>query len=199
MKTIVLTSLDCSQVQQGQFEEESEEAQEAGVGRARQGQGRGKRWLAGQRARSEGVSTLATWRRIWVWLGIEQRERQWRGEWQLRNERGVGQEDVHAEAAHSKAAHHWAHRTRHVSHWKAVSAGVSRTGIFTLTFTLSEYSHRYPSTLDEFYKARLPGMFEEERADKRMKLPTPETWETQVSLKGNKASTWQDLIGQCLS
>ena len=28
-----------------------------------------------------------------------------------------------------------------------------------------------------------------------MKLKIPETWETQVSMKGNKASTWQDLIG----
>ena len=28
-----------------------------------------------------------------------------------------------------------------------------------------------------------------------MKLKTPETWETQVSLKGNKATTWQDLLG----
>ena len=27
-----------------------------------------------------------------------------------------------------------------------------------------------------------------------MKLPTPETWETQVSSKGNKASTWEELI-----
>jgi len=29
-----------------------------------------------------------------------------------------------------------------------------------------------------------------------MKLKTPETWETQVSLKGNKPATWQDLIGK---
>lgn len=28
-----------------------------------------------------------------------------------------------------------------------------------------------------------------------MKLPIPETWETQVSLKGNKAKTWEDLLG----
>ena len=28
-----------------------------------------------------------------------------------------------------------------------------------------------------------------------MKLPTPETWETQVALKGNKASTWEQLLG----
>jgi len=54
---------------------------------------------------------------------------------------------------------------------------------------------RYPATLDEFYQARLPGTFDETKAGKRMKLPVPETWETQVAFKGNKASTWQDLIG----
>lgn len=55
---------------------------------------------------------------------------------------------------------------------------------------------RYPLTPEEFYQRRLPGMWEEERAGKRMKLPVPETWETQVSLKGNKAETWQDLLGR---
>ena len=29
---------------------------------------------------------------------------------------------------------------------------------------------------------------------KRMKLPTPETWETHLSHHGNKASTWEELI-----
>ncbi|XP_055874450.1 telomerase protein component 1-like isoform X1 [Biomphalaria glabrata] len=53
---------------------------------------------------------------------------------------------------------------------------------------------KYPNTMEEFYKSRLPGTWEEERAGKRMKLPIPETWETQVSLKGNKAKTWEDLI-----
>ncbi|XP_013407026.1 telomerase protein component 1 isoform X1 [Lingula anatina] len=53
---------------------------------------------------------------------------------------------------------------------------------------------RYPETLEEFYKSRLPGTWDEERAGKRMKLPTPETWETQVSMKGNKAEVWQDLL-----
>lgn len=33
-------------------------------------------------------------------------------------------------------------------------------------------------------------------ANKRMKLPIPETWETQLSLHGNKASTWETLIGK---
>lgn len=51
-------------------------------------------------------------------------------------------------------------------------------------------------TMEEFYRSRLPGTFEEERAGKRMKLPVPETWETQVSLKGNKASTWEELLSK---
>ncbi|CAF0781386.1 unnamed protein product [Adineta steineri] len=53
---------------------------------------------------------------------------------------------------------------------------------------------RYPETSEQFYLSRLPGVFEGERANKRMKLPTPETWETQISLKGNKAAVWQQLI-----
>ena len=55
---------------------------------------------------------------------------------------------------------------------------------------------RYPESSEAFYVSRLPGTYEEERAGKRMKLPTPETWETQVSLRGNKARTWEDLIGK---
>jgi telomerase protein component 1 len=53
---------------------------------------------------------------------------------------------------------------------------------------------KYPDDLESFYESKLPGTFDETRAGKRMKLPTPETWETQVSLKGNKASTWEELI-----
>jgi telomerase protein component 1 len=34
---------------------------------------------------------------------------------------------------------------------------------------------RYPETSEIFYQSRLPGVFEPERANKRMKLPTPET------------------------
>ncbi len=34
---------------------------------------------------------------------------------------------------------------------------------------------RYPETSELFYLSRLPGVFEPERANKRMKLPTPET------------------------
>lgn len=41
-------------------------------------------------------------------------------------------------------------------------------------------------------------MLFQEKAGKRMKLPIPETWETQVSLKGNKPSTWEQLLGEQL-
>jgi telomerase protein component 1 len=34
---------------------------------------------------------------------------------------------------------------------------------------------RYPETSEAFYQSRLPGVFEGDRAKKRMKLPTPET------------------------
>lgn len=34
---------------------------------------------------------------------------------------------------------------------------------------------KYPATSEEFYLSRLPGVFQGERANKRMKLPTPET------------------------
>eukprot|EP01133_Synstelium_polycarpum_P005272 gene5272-6110_t len=53
---------------------------------------------------------------------------------------------------------------------------------------------KYPSSHDEFVKLRLPGEYEGERAGKRMKLPIPETWETLLSEKGNKASTWEELM-----
>ena len=35
---------------------------------------------------------------------------------------------------------------------------------------------RYPETSDAFYLSRLPGVYEPERSNKRMKLPTPETY-----------------------
>ena len=53
---------------------------------------------------------------------------------------------------------------------------------------------RYPNDPEEFRRSRLPGMWDQDRAGKRMKLTTPETWETQVSTKGNKAKIWEDLI-----
>lgn len=59
---------------------------------------------------------------------------------------------------------------------------------------MSIIGKKYPSTQEDFAKSGLPGNFERERAGKRMKLPVPETWETLLSAKGNKASTWEELI-----
>jgi len=53
---------------------------------------------------------------------------------------------------------------------------------------------KYPSTEAEFRVSGLYGNFEHEKAGRRMKLPTPETWETLLSEKGNKSSTWEELI-----
>lgn len=53
---------------------------------------------------------------------------------------------------------------------------------------------RYPRNAEEFRKAGLPGNFNPELASTRIKLPVPETWETMLSEKGNKAGTWESLI-----
>ena len=53
---------------------------------------------------------------------------------------------------------------------------------------------RYPEDPEAFRRSGLPGIWDQDKAGKRMKLPTPETWETQVSLRGNKASIWEELI-----
>ncbi|XP_032712839.1 telomerase protein component 1 [Lontra canadensis] len=54
--------------------------------------------------------------------------------------------------------------------------------------------YRYPSSLQMFSRSRLPGPWDSSRAGKRMKLPQPETWERELSLRGNKASVWEELI-----
>ncbi|KAL4692612.1 hypothetical protein H8959_016422 [Pygathrix nigripes] len=48
--------------------------------------------------------------------------------------------------------------------------------------------YRYPSNLQLFSRSRLPGPWDSSRAGKRMKLSRPETWERELSLRGNKAS-----------
>ncbi|XP_022253025.1 telomerase protein component 1-like [Limulus polyphemus] len=53
---------------------------------------------------------------------------------------------------------------------------------------------KYPEEPELFRRSGLPGVWEEERAGVRMKLPVPETWETQVSARGNNAEVWQELI-----
>ncbi|KAM9715164.1 telomerase protein component 1 isoform 1-T1 [Dama dama] len=53
---------------------------------------------------------------------------------------------------------------------------------------------RYPSNLQAFSRSHLPGPWDSSRAGKRMKLARPETWERELSLRGNKATVWEELI-----
>lgn len=54
--------------------------------------------------------------------------------------------------------------------------------------------YRYPSTLELFSRSHLPGPWDSSRAGQRMKLQRPETWERELSLRGNRASVWEELI-----
>ncbi|XP_043199148.1 telomerase protein component 1-like [Amphibalanus amphitrite] len=53
---------------------------------------------------------------------------------------------------------------------------------------------KYPADPDAFRRSGLPGTFDSSRSGQRMRLPVPETWETQVAQRGNKAEVWQQLI-----
>ncbi|KAF8565459.1 hypothetical protein P879_09423 [Paragonimus westermani] len=52
----------------------------------------------------------------------------------------------------------------------------------------------YPSDAFEFVKAGLDGNWDPKMAGQRMKLPTPLTWETELSKGGNTAESWRKLI-----
>jgi len=55
---------------------------------------------------------------------------------------------------------------------------------------------RYPENEDVFNASKLAqsGQFKPKLAGKRMKIPTPRTWETEVSMKGNRAEVWESLV-----
>ncbi|GFS98075.1 telomerase protein component 1 [Nephila pilipes] len=53
---------------------------------------------------------------------------------------------------------------------------------------------KYPETAEVFRKSGLPGIWDHKKAGQRMKLPIPETWETQISAHGNKACIWEKLL-----
>uniref|UniRef100_T1JIE1 TROVE domain-containing protein n=1 Tax=Strigamia maritima TaxID=126957 RepID=T1JIE1_STRMM len=61
-------------------------------------------------------------------------------------------------------------------------------------FVMGILQRKYPQNLADFWSSGLPGMWDEERSGKRMKLATPETWETQLCLHGNRALIWEKLI-----
>ncbi|XP_006883338.1 PREDICTED: telomerase protein component 1 [Elephantulus edwardii] len=54
--------------------------------------------------------------------------------------------------------------------------------------------YKYPSNIQLFSQSHLPGPWDSSKAGKRMKLPQPETWERVLSLRGNKAAVWEELI-----
>uniref|UniRef100_A0A6B2KVX3 TROVE domain-containing protein n=1 Tax=Arcella intermedia TaxID=1963864 RepID=A0A6B2KVX3_9EUKA len=61
-------------------------------------------------------------------------------------------------------------------------------------YVMSLLGKKYPRDQKEFIDSGLTGKFNPHRAGKIMRLAVPETWETFLSLKGNLASTWEELI-----
>lgn len=61
-------------------------------------------------------------------------------------------------------------------------------------FVMSILGKRYPADVRSFWRSGLSGVWQSERANERMKLKQPETWETRLSLEGNNAATWEKLI-----
>lgn len=55
---------------------------------------------------------------------------------------------------------------------------------------------KYPESVDGFLANGFgpAGKYEAEKAGKRMKVPTPYTWETTLAQYGNKAECWEDLM-----
>ncbi|RXN37538.1 telomerase component 1 [Labeo rohita] len=61
-------------------------------------------------------------------------------------------------------------------------------------YVMAILGKKYPSDPKAFSRSGLGGVWERERAGKRMKLKQPDTWECKLSQEGNKAATWEKLI-----
>ncbi|XP_070582909.1 telomerase protein component 1 [Erythrolamprus reginae] len=59
---------------------------------------------------------------------------------------------------------------------------------------MSLLGRRYPADLPSFSRSRLPGPWDPTLAGSRMKLPMPQTWDRELSNRGNKAAVWEELI-----
>lgn len=61
---------------------------------------------------------------------------------------------------------------------------------------MSILGKRYPATEDDFVRSGLGQFkpFDITLANKRMKIPTPITWEAEVSARGNSAEIWENLV-----
>ena len=53
---------------------------------------------------------------------------------------------------------------------------------------------KYPDTLPAFESSGLPGEWDPSRANQRLKLEIPETWEALLSQRGNSAAVWEYLL-----
>uniref|UniRef100_A0A8C6XEC4 TROVE domain-containing protein n=1 Tax=Naja naja TaxID=35670 RepID=A0A8C6XEC4_NAJNA len=63
---------------------------------------------------------------------------------------------------------------------------------------MSLLGRRYPTDLPSFSRSRLPGPWDPALAGTRMQLPVPQTWDRELSYRGNKAAVWEELIGRKL-
>ena len=59
---------------------------------------------------------------------------------------------------------------------------------------MSILGKKYPASEEEFKTTRLDGVWDAEKAGKRMQLKTAFTWETELSTKGNVPEAWEGLI-----
>ncbi|KAM9469252.1 telomerase protein component 1-like isoform 2-T2 [Clarias gariepinus] len=59
---------------------------------------------------------------------------------------------------------------------------------------MSILGRKYPADVRAFWRSGLSGVWQSERANQRMRLKQPDTWETLLSQKGNSATTWEKLI-----
>ena len=59
---------------------------------------------------------------------------------------------------------------------------------------MSILGKRAPETKEDWDKAFPNKVFAGEEAGKRMRIPIPKTWETELSDKGNKAEVWENLV-----
>ncbi|XP_066536272.1 uncharacterized protein tep1 isoform X2 [Hoplias malabaricus] len=59
---------------------------------------------------------------------------------------------------------------------------------------MSLLGKKYPADVQAFESSGLPGVWQSERAGRRMKLKKPETWRSSLSREGDTAETWEKLI-----
>ncbi|OCU01586.1 telomerase protein component 1 [Xenopus laevis] len=59
---------------------------------------------------------------------------------------------------------------------------------------MSILGYKYPKDLYSFSKSGLEGPWQSDLSDQKMKLKQPQTWERELSLKGNTGPAWEKLL-----